>query len=80
MIRILDSAYKHSICEEDILTAWRRPIASFTERKEPLKIIRLGFDSHARILEVGGEIYCDGTEKIFHAMPARRTYIERLTF
>lgn len=55
MIRILDSAYKHDICESDITIAWQRPIASFTEREDPLKVIRLGFDSHARIIEVGGE-------------------------
>lgn len=80
MIRILDSAYKHGICESDITIAWQRPIASFTEREDPLKVIRLGFDSHARIIEVGGEIYKNGLEKIFHAMPARRTYVERITF
>lgn len=78
MIRLLPSALRHGIEKSDILQAWNRPIASFTERDDPLKVIRLGFDSHARLLEVGGEIYSDGQQKIFHAMVARRVYTERI--
>lgn len=78
MIRILESALKHGIDEVDILQVWGRHLAQFREREEPVKYIRIGFDTKARLLEVGGEIYPDGSEKIFHAMRARNRYIERI--
>lgn len=73
---ILDSAFKHGVERSDIELAWSQFIRQFVERDDPLKVIRIGFDSHARLLELGGEIYADGREKIFHAMPARRRYLE----
>lgn len=76
--RILPSAHKHGASSDDILQAWNRYVKQFVERDDPLKIIRIGFDSQARLLEIGGEIYADGSEKIFHAMPARKRYLEGL--
>ena len=75
-MEILGSAFKHGIGTADIETAWTRYVRQFVERDDPLKVIRIGFDSRARLLEIGGEIYADGREKIFHAMPARRKYLE----
>ena len=75
---ILPSAHKHGVQPEDILRAWERYVKQFIERNEPLKVIRIGFDSNARLLEIGGEIYADGSEKIFHAMAARKRYLEGL--
>lgn len=77
-MRILSSAFKHGLDESDITAAWNAYLKQFIERDDPLKVIRLGFDNRGRLLEVGGEIYADGTVKIFHAMPARRRYVERL--
>lgn len=78
MIRILESALKYGIDDVDILQAWNYPIQDFFEGEDPEKIIRLGFDTHGRLLEIGGEIYPGGKEKIFHAMPARRKYTRRI--
>lgn len=77
MIRVLESAYRHGLDDEDILQAWDRHLAQFRERDEPIKYIRIGFDTKARLLEVGGEIAGD-TTKIFHAMPARPKYTRRM--
>lgn len=76
--QILRSAQKHGIQLEDILRAWERYVKQFIERDEPLRVIRIGFDSNARLLEIGGEIYADGSAKIFHAMAARKHYLEGL--
>lgn len=77
MIRVLESALKHGIDEVDILQVWNRYLAQFRERDEPIKYIRIGFDTKVRLLEVGGEIAGD-TTKIFHAMPARPKYTRRM--
>lgn len=76
MLTILESARKHGIADEDIERAWNRYIQQITERDDPPKVIRIGFDTRARLLEIGGEIYPDGRGKIFHAMPARKKYLE----
>jgi len=77
MILILKSALKHGIDEIDILQVWNRYLAQFREREEPIKYIRIRFDTKVRLLEVGGEITGD-TTKIFHAMPARPKYTRRI--
>jgi hypothetical protein len=78
MIKILGSAYRHGLGDDDILRAWNYHIQEFFEGEDPEKIVRLGFDTHGRLLEIGGEIYPGGGEKIFHAMPARLKYTRRM--
>lgn len=79
MIKILGSAYRHGLDDDDILRAWNYHIQEFFEGEDPEKIVRLGFDTHGRLLEIGGEIYPGGGgEKIFHAMPARLKYTRRM--
>jgi len=45
MILILKSALKHGIDEIDILQVWNRYLAQFREREEPIKYIRIRFDT-----------------------------------
>ena len=78
MARILESAYRHGCDDKQILHAWRNFIAEFKEGDDPKKVIRIGFDGGVRLLEVGGEIFANGDEKIFHAMAARKLYTERI--
>lgn len=54
-IYIVPSALRHGIERADAVYAWRRYFGQFVERDDPPKIIRIGFDAHGRILEVGGE-------------------------
>lgn len=74
--KFTDSAFKHGCEEEDILCAWNDYVAKFIEGEDPDKIVRLGFDTHTRLLEVGANIYPDGTVRIFHAMKARPRYTQ----
>lgn len=76
---ILSSALKHGISPDAIVSAWNTPVASFVEGSHPLKLIKLGLDpTDFRLLEIGGHIENDGTIKIFHAMPARKKYVQQL--
>lgn len=77
-IEITPYARKHGIDDEDILRAWHHHLVFFEEGEDPLKVIRLGFDYHRRLLEVGGNIYPDGRVRIFHAMKARPKYTRRI--
>ncbi|GEP37690.1 hypothetical protein NPS01_13530 [Nocardioides psychrotolerans] len=40
--------------------------------------LRLGFDTHARLLETVVLIFESGDEMVIHAMPARKQYWELL--
>jgi len=44
----------------------------------PQRILTLGFDSQARVLELVVLHYDDGKTEVIHAMKARRTYLDLL--
>ena len=44
----------------------------------PSRELRLGFDTHARLLETIVLVFDDGDEMAIHAMPARKQYWELL--
>lgn len=49
-----------------------------TRRRSPRRELRLGFDTHARLLETVVLELEGGEEMIIHAMPARRQYWDLL--
>lgn len=78
-MRVRASALKHGIAVEDCTHAARnaRFIAPLDE-EHPQRELRLGFDQHARLLELVVLIWDDGTEEVIHAMPARKKYLSLL--
>ncbi len=53
------------------LAQWIEPL---DDRDWPHRELRLGFDTHARLLETVVLIFESGKETVIHAMPARRQY------
>ena len=77
-IEILPSATKHGISEEDILFSLGQSIHDETLQIDPNKTLSIGFDSKARILEIVFDVISDEHIVVFHAMPCRKIYIERM--
>ncbi len=79
-MRVAASATKHCISAEEGIN-----VASFPTWVAPLgddpaqwRGLRLGFDTHARILETVVVAAFDGDEFLIHAMKARSKYVDRL--
>ena len=77
-IEILPSATKHGLSKEDILQALRFGIYDETLESDPNKTLSIGYDGNARLLEVIFHVVSDEHIVVFHAMPCRKTYIERM--
>jgi hypothetical protein len=73
------SALKHGILEDDCLNAaaWPALTASLDDAN-PGRQLRLGFDTHGRLLELIVLVWDDGTEELIHAMRARPQYVRLL--
>lgn len=54
---------------------WIEPLA---DDESPGRELRLGFDTHARLLEAVVLVFDAGDEMVIHAMPARRKYLDLL--
>jgi len=77
-IEILQSATKHGQSRSDILYALERSIYDETLESEPNKTLSIGYDGNARLLEVIFHVVTDEHIVVFHAMPCRKHYIERM--
>ena len=77
-IEILPSAIKHGQNEEDILCALERSIYDETLESEPNKTLSIGYDRNARLLELIFHVISDEHIVVFHSMPCRKYYIERV--
>ncbi|MCT2220931.1 hypothetical protein [Dietzia cinnamea] len=76
---IRQSARKHGISDNDILAALATPLlAGPLDDDHPQRVLTLGFDSQARVLELVALHYDDGSTEVIHAMKARRTYLDLL--
>ncbi|WP_172119686.1 toxin [Actinomyces faecalis] len=75
MVTILGSALKPGFQEEDILHALNMYVIDYAENEDPRKVVRIGYDSNMRLLEVGF-MEEDGYITVFHAMKARRRYLQ----
>jgi len=77
-MKILDSALKHGISEQDITYVYESAVNSLVLQTVPEKIMLFGFDTIGRGLEVG-YVSNDGKEDIIiHAMKVRATYKQYL--
>lgn len=74
------SALKHGISAEDAVHAayWSQWVEPLEDDDWPHREMRLGFDTHARLLETVVLVFESGNELVIHAMPARRRYLDLL--
>jgi hypothetical protein len=77
-IEILPSATKHGQNKEDIICALERSIYDETLESEPNKTLSIGYDRNAKLLEVIFHVISDEHIVVFHSMPCRKYYIERM--
>ena len=76
-MRVHPSALKHGVSAEGgaaHAASWSQWIEPLEEDGWPHRELRLGFDTHARLLETVVLIVESGDEMVIHAMPARKKY------
>ena len=72
------SAFKHGITEKGILKALDSHIYDETLVEIPNKTLYVGYDDNARLIEVICDIISEDLVVIYHAMPCRTQYKERI--
>lgn len=77
-VEILPSATRHGQSRADILCALERSIYDETLQSDPNKTLSIGYDGNARLLEVIFHVLSDEHIVVFHSMPCRKSYIERM--
>lgn len=79
-MKVHASALKHGVDPEDAVQAadWPQWIEPLGEDDWPHREFRLGFDTHARLLETVVLIFESGEQLVIHAMPARKQFWELL--
>jgi hypothetical protein len=77
-VEIIPSATRHGQSKEDILRALEWSIYDETLETDPNKTLSIGYDRNARLLEVVFHVLSDEHIVVFHAMPCRKHYIERM--
>ena len=77
-VEILPSATKHGQSRDDILCALERSIYDETLESDPNKTLSIGYDGQAKLLEVVFHVLSDDHIVVFHSMPCRKQYIERM--
>lgn len=78
-MKVHESALKHGVLPEDAIQAatW----ATWTDEVDddsPARQLRLGFDTHGRLLETVVLVFDSGNELIIHAMKARPAMVDLL--
>lgn len=78
-MKIHPSALKHGVAAEDAEQAaawalWIEPL----DDGPPVRELRLGFDTRARLLEIVVLVLSDEDQVVIPAMPARKQYWELL--
>lgn len=75
-VRVRPSALKHGIGADDSTYAAHTAVyIAPLDEENPQRALRLGFDTHTRLLELVVLIWDDGTEEIIHSMLARKQYL-----
>ena len=77
-VEILPSATKHGQSRDDNLCALEQSIYDETLEADPNKALSIGYDGNAKLLEVIFHVLSDEHIVVFHAMPCRKHYIERI--
>lgn len=79
-MRVHPSALKHGVTAQPAAQAaeWPVWIEPLTQDESPIRELRLGFDTQARLLETVVLILTPADEMVIHAMPARKKYLDLL--
>ena len=77
-LKIIDSARKHGISDEDILYVISHAIEVLVIDDEPEKLLYIGFDRSLRVLEVITVLKVNGEEMVIHAMKATQKIVDVL--
>ena len=72
------SAFKHGITDKGILKALNDSIYDETLVEIPNKTLYVGYDDKARLIEVICDVISEELVVIYHAMPCRTEYRERI--
>jgi hypothetical protein len=76
--KFTDSAFKHGITEKGILKALDYSIYDETLVEIPNKTLFVGYDENARLIEVICDVISEEFVVVYHAMPCRKQYQERI--
>lgn len=78
-MRIHPSALKHGIAPEDAIQSatWATWVEDLDD-DTPARQLRLGFDTHGRMLETVVLVFDSGNELVIHAMKARPLMLDLL--
>ncbi|GAB3603382.1 toxin [Microbacterium aureliae] len=78
-MNIHDAALKHGIAPDDIRQAASWPVwIEDLDDDSPARQLRLGFDTHGRLLETVVLVFDSGNELVIHAMRARPKMLDLL--
>lgn len=78
-MKIHDAALKHGIAPDDILQAASWPLwIEDLDDDSPARQLRLGFDTHGRLLETVVLVFDSGNELVIHARKARPQMLDLL--
>lgn len=77
-MKVHPSALKHGVSAEDAVQAAEWPLWVEPLDDDPVRELRLGFDTTARLLETVVLIVDSGDEMVIHAMSARKSYLDLL--
>ena len=74
------SAFRHGLDQDDIAQAasWPQWVEPLDTDEWPHRELRLGFDTHARLLETVVLVFANGQELVIHAMGARKQFWDLL--
>lgn len=80
MLRVDDSALKHGCTREDISHAYDMALYDvfIDEDADPRKLLIIGPDGAANLLELVGGEYDNGDVRIWHAKKCRKKYLQLL--
>lgn len=78
-MKVHPTALKHGIEPEDAIRAatWAQWVENLDD-DSPARQLRLGFDTHGRLLETVVLVFDSGNELVIHAMRARPQMLELL--
>lgn len=78
-MRVHPAALKHGVDPEDAIQAatWATWIEDLDD-DSPARQLRLGFDTHGRLLETVVLVFDSGNELVIHAMKARPQMLDLL--
>ncbi len=81
-MKVHPSARKHGVSDDDVVQAadWPQWIEPLDDEDDwPHRQLRLGFDTHTRLLETVVLVFESGEEIVIHAMPARKQFWDLLS-